>query len=218
MLVRRNLLIKLFSAEFLSSLNSVTYLHLYSLSVGEDILLSKRDDDVDWRSGEGKDVNLVSELLSTPKPCANLLTLDDKNVSAISSSQRMANKPSVGNEISMEPPDIESKMGGALQSSSSPEFRTPLRNLTNSSCSKDWQMSSQKKSASNERPLRLKRLCRIGDISRGRRQSHIKKSACVEVAFDVTDVHPNVMKHTKGTLYYLCVTLANIALLSHHKL
>ncbi|XP_057538948.1 DEAD-box ATP-dependent RNA helicase FANCM isoform X2 [Amaranthus tricolor] len=165
-------------------------------NAGEDIVLSKRDD-VDWQSGEGKDVNLVSELISTPKPCANLLT-DDKKVSAISSSQRMAVKPSVGNEISMEPSDIQSKLGGALQSSSSPEFRTPLQNLTNSSCSKDWQMSSQKKSASNERPSRLKRLRRIGDVSRERWQNHIQRSACsVEVAFEVTDVQPNVMKHTK---------------------
>ncbi|KAL8172566.1 hypothetical protein V2J09_024370 [Rumex salicifolius] len=43
------------------------------------------------------------------------------------------------------------------------EFRTPLANLTNSTCSKDWYMSSGEKPVGDKRNSNFKRLRKIGD-------------------------------------------------------
>ncbi|KAL2893546.1 DEAD-box ATP-dependent RNA helicase FANCM, partial [Bienertia sinuspersici] len=168
------------------------------LSVGEDVTLTEKDGDaVDWKSGAEKDENLAPELISTPEPCANLLSIASK-VTVISSPQTKEIESPFRNEKSVEgQPDGLSKIGGISQSPS-PEFRTPLQNLTNTSCSEDWRMSSGKISGSSERSFRLKRLRRIGDLTSERRKKSVKeKSTNSSGAFEAPNKLPKVIMRRK---------------------
>uniref|UniRef100_A0A803M4Z6 Fanconi anemia group M protein n=1 Tax=Chenopodium quinoa TaxID=63459 RepID=A0A803M4Z6_CHEQI len=158
---------------------------------GEGIVVSKKEDDVvDCHSDEEKDENRVPEPVSYPKACGNLLTIASKEITVSSSPQTREVRPPVGNEMPLGLPDGLLKLGGTFQPPSSPEFRTPLRNITNSSCDEDWHMSSGKESGSSERPFRLKRLRRIGDFVKEKQQISVKEKSTrssTEVAFKVTD-------------------------------
>ncbi|XP_074273332.1 DEAD-box ATP-dependent RNA helicase FANCM isoform X2 [Silene latifolia] len=73
--------------------------------------------------------------------------------------------------------------------------RTPLRNLTNSSCSEDWRMSSGEKSGT-DKSLKLKRLRKIGDLAKTRRQLNTKNMAsCSSANLASTDASLMVIKH-----------------------
>ncbi|XP_021748294.1 DEAD-box ATP-dependent RNA helicase FANCM-like isoform X2 [Chenopodium quinoa] len=157
---------------------------------GEGIVLSKKEDDVvDWHSSEDKDENRVPEPELSPKACGNLSTISSKEIIVGSSPQTREVRP-LENEMSLGLPDGLLKLGGTFQPPSSPEFRSPLQNITNSSCDEDWHMSSGKQSGSSERPFRLKRLRRIGDFVKEKQQISVKEKSIhssIEVAFKVTD-------------------------------
>lgn len=182
----------------LVALKRECHAYLYSLSAGEEVMLSKRDGDaIDWQSGADKDDNLVPELISTPKPGS--INMASK-VTIISSPQTKEIKPSITNEISVGPDGLF-KTSRTSQSPSSQIYRSPLRNLTNTSCSEDWHMNSGKKSGSSERPCRLKRLRRIGDFTKERWKRSVNEKSIgssVEGASEVTNVLPKVIKHNKG--------------------
>lgn len=169
------------------------------IGAGEDITSSENNGDVvDSQNGEQKRDIIVPEIMSTPKSCATPSVIASREVTVTTSPQRRDTR--TVNEMSPGIRDVISKMAGTSQSPSSPEHRTPLQNLTNSNCSKDWRMSSGKKSGSSERPFRLKRLRRIGDLAKERLQNGVKeKSTCssVEAAYKVTDVLSKVTKHSK---------------------
>ncbi|XP_021847938.1 DEAD-box ATP-dependent RNA helicase FANCM isoform X2 [Spinacia oleracea] len=161
----------------------------------------KKDGDiVDWQSNEEKDENLVPEQILSPKYFGNSLIIASKEVNATSCPQTREVRPPVGNETSSRSPNGLFKTESTSMPSSSPEFRTPLRNLTNSSCDEDWRMSSGKMSGSNERPFRLKRLRRIGDFVKEKKQGSAKEkpiSTSTEAAFEDTVVLHKAIKHGK---------------------
>ncbi|KAH9625992.1 hypothetical protein KSS87_022931, partial [Heliosperma pusillum] len=87
--------------------------------------------------------------------------------------------------------------------------RTPLRNLTNSSCSEDWRMSSGEKSGTGK-SLKLKRLRKIGDLAKTRRQLNTKNMAsCSSANLASTDTSLMGIKH--GRVFFD----TNIAYVAH---
>ncbi|KAM3729495.1 hypothetical protein ACB098_12G016800 [Castanea mollissima] len=57
------------------------------------------------------------------------------------------------------------------------EAQTPFANLTNTSCSKDWLLSSGEKSESIEQRRKLKRLRKVGDCGKSRNLKSVKENS-----------------------------------------
>ncbi|KAL9229067.1 hypothetical protein vseg_004583 [Gypsophila vaccaria] len=88
--------------------------------------------------------------------------------------------------------------GGNSECLSMHNLRTPLQNLTNSSCSEDWRISSAEKSAT-QKPLNLKRLRKVGDLVKIKPQHDVKKmQSCSSANLASTDAPRMVLKRGRA--------------------
>lgn len=132
------------------------------------------------QNGEGKNKVLVPEPTSSSRARShrNSSTFSSEKVNINEAPQRRDVNPSpVQDQIRNPLADGTSEIGGTPESPFNPVFRTPQPNSAKSSCSEDWRMNSGEKSGTGERPLRLKRLRKIGDLGKDRLQNGEKKKA-----------------------------------------
>lgn len=72
-------------------------------------------------------------------------------------------------------------IGGYTPPPVAAETKTPLANLTNSSCSRDWHLSSGDKSENDKPARRFKRLCKVIDHGKKRNSENMKENTVVPV-------------------------------------
>ncbi|KAK9758175.1 hypothetical protein RND81_01G212700 [Saponaria officinalis] len=90
-----------------------------------------------------------------------------------------------------------SNTGGNAECLSMNNLRTPLRNLTNSSCSEDWRMSSGEKKGT-QKSFKLKRLRKIGELDKKKQQHNVKKTrSCPSANLASTNAPLMVTKHSR---------------------
>lgn len=101
------------------------------------------------------------------------------------------------------------------------EAQTPFANLTNTSCSKDWLLSSGEKSESIEQRRKLKRLRKVGDCGKSRNLKSVKENGVPIANLARSFTSPFRNKCVRGTLnsksnasnclYYPVLEFANIS-------
>lgn len=95
------------------------------------------------------------------------------------------------------------KIANIRGSTSSPpiadEAQTPLANLTNNSCSKDWRLSSGDKSVSVKQTRKFKRLRKLGDLGANKSLESIKDGSS-KLARTFSGASAVRYKHGRGIL------------------
>ncbi|RVW20925.1 Transposon TX1 uncharacterized 149 kDa protein [Vitis vinifera] len=137
----------------------------------------------------------TSEMLLTGKN--EKVTLD-----VSTSGQDTLNSPiSNGMHSPILKPDISAKARGSNPSSPIvEEVKTPLANLTNNSCSKDWHLSSGDKSASVKQERKFKRLRKYGDTGQRRNMKSMKENSIDPSGnlAETSSIIPIRNKHNRG--------------------
>jgi len=161
------------------------------------------------QNGEGKNGVLVLEPTSSSRSrtCKNLSIFSSEKVNVDKAPQTRDGNPSpVQDQICNPFADGTSEIGGTPDSPFNQVFRTPP-NSANRSCSEDWRMSSGEKSGTGERPFRLKRLRKIGDLGKDRLQNGVKKKATcpsTDLALRVNHAVRDVSNCSKGNISLTC--------------
>uniref|UniRef100_A0A2N9HDI2 Helicase ATP-binding domain-containing protein n=1 Tax=Fagus sylvatica TaxID=28930 RepID=A0A2N9HDI2_FAGSY len=138
-------------------------------------------------------------ILKSPSPERNGTVIKD-----ISNDGRNSSISPINNVVQTPVPKLKNKVHMRGCTSTSPgvvEAQTPFTNLTNSSCSKDWHLSSGDKSESIEQRRKFKRLRKVGDCGKGRNLKGMKENSVVPIAnlarsFSSTSPFRN--KHVRG--------------------
>ncbi|KAL6318094.1 hypothetical protein AAG906_035239 [Vitis piasezkii] len=156
-------------------------------------------------NGRPRNEFLVPDLVSPAKVLSEML-LTGKNekvtLDVSTSGQDTLNSPiSNGMHSPILKPDISAKARGSNPSSPIvEEVKTPLANLTNNSCSKDWHLSSGDKSASVKQERKFKRLRKYGDTGQRRNMKSMKENSIDPSGnlAETSSIIPIRNKHNRG--------------------
>uniref|UniRef100_F6GY81 Uncharacterized protein n=1 Tax=Vitis vinifera TaxID=29760 RepID=F6GY81_VITVI len=156
-------------------------------------------------NGRPRNEFLVPDLVSPAKVLSEML-LTGKNekvtLDVSTSGQDTLNSPiSNGMHSPILRPDISAKARGSNPSSPIvEEVKTPLANLTNNSCSKDWHLSSGDKSASVKQERKFKRLRKYGDTGQRRNMKSMKENSIDPSGnlAETSSIIPIRNKHNRG--------------------
>ena len=160
-------------------------------------------------NGRPRNEFLVPDLVSPAKVLSEML-LTGKNekvtLDVSTSGQDTLNSPiSNGMHSPILKPDISAKARGSNPSSPIvEEVKTPLANLTNNSCSKDWHLSSGDKSASFKQERKFKRLRKYGDTGQRRNMKSMKENSIDPSGnlAETSSIIPIRNKHNRGNLNF----------------
>lgn len=115
---------------------------------------------------------------------------------------RNVSESSIDSEFQTSVPN-KHKIANIRGSASSPpivdEAQTPLANLTNNSCSKDWRLSSGDKSVSVKQARKFKRLRKLGDLGANKSLESIKDGSG-KLARTFSGASAARYKHGRGIL------------------